>query len=172
MASPGAVPANVAARPVPPTGPMRLESDLRIAFLVLNHARYRVMQDVFGLPRDQVNLASLVLLGMAGGTASARVRRMLSGPALPGPNDTMFGIAAVREVVQSIAGPASRDASMFGTLVAIAAAGGVVIPVARRSVRAVEHGSHRLERAFMHRYGVHVATVKRAARGITPDRTG
>ena len=147
------------AHTVPPPGPMRLETDLRIALLMLNDVRYRAMEGLFGLRRDQVNLASLVLLGMVLHATHQRARSVVAGPALPPAGDAMLGISALRELTQAIAGPASRDTSLFGTLVAIAGVGAVGLPVARRSIRACEHGAQRFGSAFRHRYGVHAAAA-------------
>jgi hypothetical protein len=151
-----------------PEGPLRLETDLRILLLLLNEGRYRTLQRTLGLSRDQANLVSLVLMAMLAQGTRDRVHRLMSGPPpWPEPVDTAFGVAALRELVQSIAGPAARDTSMFGTLVAIAAFGGVCLPVVRRSMRATEVRLHHVQVAFRHRYGVHAARAARAARKVT-----
>jgi hypothetical protein len=153
-----------------PHGPMRLETDLRIACLLLNETRYRTLQSVFGLSRQQANLATLVLLMMLGTSTRQRAHRMMSGPPpVPRPGDASIGVTAMREVVQSIAGPASRDTSMFGTLVTVAAVGGVALPVVRRSMRTARSGMQDVSRAFRHRYGVHAA---RAAQSAARAREG
>ncbi len=143
-----------------PQGPLRLETDLRILFLMLNEARYRTLQATLGVSRDEANLVSLVLLGMMAHSVGVRWRRFMSGPApVPSPGDMALGVAAVRDVVQGIAGPASRDTSMFGTLVAVAAMGGVSLPIIRRSMHAVREAAHEVTGAFRHRYGVHAAAA-------------
>jgi hypothetical protein len=153
-----------------PQGPLRLETDLRLAFLLLNEARYRTLESVFGLSRDQANLATLVLLSSLAGSAGQRVHRMMSQPPpVPTRGDTVLGVSLMRELVQSIAGPASRDTSTFGTLVAVAAMGGVALPIVRRSIRAAESGLHEVSVAFRHRYGVHAA---RAAEGAAKAAEG
>ena len=156
---------------VPPLGPMRLASDLRIAYLVLNEARYRTMKRAFGLRRDQVNLASLVALAMAAAAVREGAHKMTTGPAFPAADGTAFAIAGLREVVQTVARPASPDASMPGTLVAVVAvAGACVVPLARRTVRAFGHGTHRAELAFRHRYGLQVARTNGRSRGSPGTR--
>ncbi len=143
-----------------PQGPMRLETDLRILFEMLNEARYRTLQATLGVSRDQANLVSLVLLGIVAHSAGVRWRRLMSGPPpVPTPGDAALGVSTMREIVQTIAGPASRDTSMFGTLVAVAAVGGVCVPIARRSMRAVHEGAREVRAAFKQRYGIHAAAA-------------
>ncbi len=158
---------NIPDKVVMPLGPARLETDLRMLFLMLNEARYRSLTALFGLDRDQANLASLVLLGMIGHRIGQRWHQLMSGPPpFPSAGDSMLGVAGVRELVQGIAGPASRDTSMFGTLIAVAAAGGIALPFVRRAARAVESASHEARMAFKHRYGVHAATAARRMREL------
>ncbi len=153
-------PSDVTDKVVMPLGPARLETDLRILFLMLNEGRYRSLTALFGLSRQQSNLASLVLLGMIGHRLGQGWHRLMSGPPpVPGAGDSALGVAGVRELVQTVAGPASRDTSMFGTLVAVAAAGGIALPVVRRGMGAVESASHQVRVAFQHRYGVHAAAA-------------
>ena len=159
-------------QPPMPEGAMRLEADLRILLLMLNEARYRTMAAAFGLSREQTNLASLVLLGMAAHAAGERVHRMLSSPPFPPASDVMLGIAGVRELAQSIAGPASRDTSMFGTLVAVAAMGGVCVPAVQRTIRAFESAAHEVALAFKHRYGRHSSAAAAKVRGLRLRRQG
>jgi hypothetical protein len=147
-----------------PHGPMRLETDLRISFLLLNEARYRTLTAVLGIPREQANLATLVMVLVAAEGAQLRARRMVSKPPpSPTPGDTALSVAAARELVQSIAGPASRDTSMFGTLVTVAALGGISLPIVRRSMHAARSGMHEFTAAFRHRYGVHAARAAETA---------
>jgi hypothetical protein len=149
---------------------MRLETDLRMLFLMLNEARYRTLQAALGVSRPEANLVSLVLLGMTAHSAGRRWRRLMSGPApLPSSGDTALGVAGMREVIQSIAGPASRDTSMLGTLLAVAAAGGIILPIVGRSARAVEQGIEETTAAFRRRYGVHAA---RAAKKVSQLNLG
>jgi hypothetical protein len=153
-----------------PQGIWRLESDLRISFLMLNEARYRAMAALFGLSREQTNLASLVLLGTVAHAIRERAHRMMVAWPAPTAGDSVLGVATLREAVQTVAGPASRDTSMFGTLVAIAAAGGVCLPLARRSLRAFEQASERAGAAFKHRYGHHAAAASRTMSQLKPGR--
>jgi hypothetical protein len=147
-----------------PPGPMRLETDLRISFLLLNEARYRTLQGLFGIPREQANLATLVLVLVWAESTHRRARRAVSTPPpSPTPGDSALGIAAARELVQSIAGPTSRDTSMFGTLVTVAALGGISLPIVRRSMHAARSGMHDFTMAFRHRYGVQAARAAATA---------
>lgn len=165
-------PAEITDKVVMPLGPVRLETDLRMLFLMLNEARYRSLSALFGLSREQANLASVVLLGMIGHRLGQRWERWMSGPPpFPSPGDSALGVAGVRELVQTVAGPASRDTSMFGTLVAVAAAGGIALPVVRRMVRAMESTSHEVRMALKHRYGVHAAAFRRSVQ-LQNDESG
>jgi hypothetical protein len=151
-----------------PHGPMRLETDLQIVLHMLNEGRRRSLQSAFGITREEADLVSLVLLGMIGHSVHRRWTRFMSGPLFPSAGDSALSVAATRELVQTIAGPASRDTSMFGTLVAVAAAGGVALPIVRRGMRAVEVSVEDVAAAFRHRYGIHAARAAAVVSQITP----
>ena len=128
-------------------------SDTRIAFLLLNEARYRAMARLFGLPRDQANLATVILALVLAETVHERTQRMLSAPAPPAGADVLLGAASLRELLRSLAGPNSRDTPLLGTLLMLAVLGGPARRAAIRSAQGIRASSNRTYAGFRHRYG-------------------
>jgi hypothetical protein len=128
-------------------------SDMRLAFLVANDVRYRVIQGLFRVPRDQVNLATLVGLLVLAEGVGANARLLRGSAHSPSTADNVLGAAMVNELLSAIAGPSSRDAPLVGGLLAIAAIGGVARATVGKSARGVWGSSHKLDLAFHHRYG-------------------
>ena len=61
--------------------------------------------------------------------------------------------SALRESIYSVAGPASRDTPLVGSLIALAVLGGLVRPGVARSVRGMKASSRRMHTMFLGRYG-------------------
>lgn len=135
------------------TGGKLLLTDVRTAFLLANEARYRTLERLFGLRRDQANLATLIALGLLMEVAHDKLDYWLQGPGPPTRADAALGAAVSRELLYDIAGPSSRDTPLFGTLVLLGVVGGLSGPALRRSFRGVRTLSHRARRSFNHRYG-------------------
>ena len=128
-------------------------SDMRLAFLVANEVRHRVIERLFHVPRDQANLATFVgLLALAEGVG-ANAQHLRASARSPSTADNVIGAAAVSELLSAIAGPSSRDAPWVGGLLAIAAVGAVARATVGKSARGVWGSSHKLDLAFHHRYG-------------------
>jgi hypothetical protein len=133
-------------------GARLLVSDTRVAFMLVNEARYRTVDRLFGVTREQSNLLTLIALGMLARAAHDQAVRVFKGPGGPTRADAAMGAGLLRESLYGIAGPASRTTPYFGALVAIALLG-------RRSHPALRWTSHgiravsRQGRLFLdHRY--------------------
>ena len=107
-------------------------SDPRIAYVLLNHARRRTLERVFGVPEDQQFLLLLILLGMAGRAVSARAQRALdAAPGAPSRNSLLIGTSMLDEAVHMLAGDSTPDAPLIGSLVAFALLAAVAKPVTK-----------------------------------------
>jgi hypothetical protein len=97
-----------------------IRSDPRIAYVLLNDARSRVLQRVFGTPKEQQFLLTLILVGMTGRAVAARaawIRRMVPHPT---GSDVLIGNSLLDEAAHMIAGDSTRDTPLVGSLVAFA----------------------------------------------------
>jgi hypothetical protein len=130
------------------SGGRLLATDLRIATLLLNDARYRAFQRAFAIERKDVNLVTLIaLLIMAQGTQTT-THRFKNRRRLTLAEDFM-GFGIIREALARVAGPDSRDTPLLSTLLAIAVIGGA----ARSGLHGIRGSGHQADVAFHHRYG-------------------
>jgi hypothetical protein len=130
------------------SGGRLLATDLRIATLMLNDARYRLAQRVFAIERNQVNMVSLIALLVMAERAQATTSKLRArrGPTLA---ENFMGFGIVREAVCGVAGPGARDTPLLGTLLAIA----VIGATARSGLHGIRGSGHSADVAFHHRYG-------------------
>lgn len=134
-------------------GPDLLLSDIRVALLVMNEARYRAIEGVFGVSRDQANLLTVIVLAMtlqAGHDKAVQVLRARGAPTL---RDVVLGAVILREVLYGIGGPSSKDTPYFGTLVSAALMARQPGPALRRSLRGLRTAAQEARAGFKHRYG-------------------
>jgi hypothetical protein len=136
-----------------PGGVRLLVNDAGVACLLLNEARYRVVARLFGVPRDQSFLVTVIALGTLAGALHDRAARVLAAPGTPSLGDTVLAAGVLKESVHGIAGAWSKDTPLFNTLVAIAMLGTLARPVLRVSFRDIKASSHTARVAFDHRYG-------------------
>jgi hypothetical protein len=134
-----------------PEGATLLRRDLGMAFELGNEARYRVVERLFGVPREQANIITLIALGMLAQRAHARTRRLLR-PRTPNSGDTLLGAGVAREVLFDIGGPASRQAQYFGALVVFALAAHGFGPAIRNTIHGIRAAAHDVGVSFKHRY--------------------
>jgi len=137
----------------PLAGRRLLSSDLRLALMFANDARYRVVQRTFGVPRDQVNLATLVAVAGLAEAMRVQSRKVRGAAKPPSTADNMIGLTIVSELLRSVGGPVSEDTPLMGPLIALAILSGGARALARRSARGVYGSSHKMDVAFHHRYG-------------------
>jgi len=133
-------------------GRSALASDLRVAFLLINEARYRTLERLFGCPKDQANLLTLVAAAVLVGAMRDRSQRIMRG-STPTQDDVLLGMASVRELICSVAGPSLRDMPYLGALITVAFAGRAALPTVIRSICGIRTGSQRLNTGFRRRYG-------------------
>jgi hypothetical protein len=122
------------------------------AFLLANEARYRTLEAI-GIRREDANLAMAIGLLMLANSVYEHARR----PKPPKPPtavaDLSIGIGALRETIYGVAGPASRDTPLGGTLIALAVLGGLARPPLKTGVRELKSSSRRMKQLFRGRYG-------------------
>ncbi|HZO79293.1 MAG TPA: hypothetical protein VFB39_14725 [Solirubrobacteraceae bacterium] len=97
-----------------------VRSDPRLAYVLLKEARSRTLERVFGTPRDQQFLLTLILLGMTGRAVAARanwIRRIVPHPTR---SDVLIGNSLLDEAAHMIAGDSTLDTPLVGSLVAFA----------------------------------------------------
>jgi hypothetical protein len=135
-------------------------ADSRLAWLLLNHARYAVLHRVFGVSRDQANLLTFVLALGGAETAYLAARRVVHTPHL---EDQDVGVAAfaLREVVLGVAGPSARAVPGFAPLVVLGVAGGLALPHLRQAVHNLRASEQRIRVRRMRRY----SAARRAGAG-------
>ena len=126
-----------------------LTNDLRAAFLLLNDARYRTLERLFGVGENEANLLTAVIALMVADKAGQRLAAM----AWPGLGDVALGLSGARALVEDVAGPSARETPLLASLVTLAVLGASARPAAVWSSRTVKVASHRLRAAFNHRYG-------------------
>jgi hypothetical protein len=125
--------------------------DARFAVTALNEGRYLALNRVFGVPRKQANLLTVVLALGAADAAYATAQRVVRGPfPLSGSDATMGGIL-IREGVLGIAGPAARKVPLAGTILTVAMLGALV-PGLRRMVHGIRAAELRVRRQRMSAY--------------------
>lgn len=151
------------------TGPARtskpgsaalLLGDAAGSFLLINEARYRATERAFGIRREDANIATAIGLLVLANAVYERAHR----PTVPKPPtavaDLAIGLGALRESIYSVAGPASRDTPLVGSLIAVAIVGGLARQPVSRGLQGVKASSRRLKHAFRGRYG-HLVTLGR-----------
>lgn len=134
------------------SGARLLVSDTRLIFLLLNEARYHAIKRLFGTPREDSALVTIIALAMVSAAVSSKAAELVKGPN-PSLAGALLGAGVVNESVRGIAGVAPGDSVLFSTLIAMALVGAAVRPVARASWRSAKTMSHQVRADFDHRYG-------------------
>ncbi len=164
----GAVPAALA--PIRPEGffggARLLAADARVVSLLIDDARRRAMQRLYGIPQDEKS--GLVTLIAALLLARGLRERAPSRPTPPTLSAAAFVFGSLREVAYDVAGPRARESSYFGTLLAFALAGAGARMVVRKSVHEVKGLSHKGYAEFHHRYGHLIRPNRRRSAASEP----
>lgn len=134
-------------------GARLLISDVRVALLLLDDARYRAVRRLFGVPRDQSWAVTLIALAVLAQAAHEKSDQMGRGPGGPTRADVALGAAVVRELLAAIPGPQARETPFVATLVTIALVGALARPGPSRAAHEIRSSSHRARQSFNHRYG-------------------
>jgi len=135
------------------SGVKLLVADTRMTIMLLNEARRRTMERVFGVPKDQSGLLTIIALAAAVEALRTRTNQARSAAKPPSASDSLLGVALVRESMQGIAGVQSRDLPLGSSLIALGMLGGALHPAVRASVRRLASASHKARAEFGHRYG-------------------
>ena len=134
-------------------GARLLVSDVRVALLLVDEARHRVVERLFGVSREQSWQVTLIALVLLASTAHDKSDQLLKGPGGPTRSDVVLGAAGLRELLTWISGQSSRDTPLVGTLVMVALVGALVRPGVSRAAHGIRTSSHRARLSFKHRYG-------------------
>jgi hypothetical protein len=146
-------------------GARLLAADARVVRLLIDDARRRAMQRLYGIPRDQPSGVETV---MTLAVIAAAIRSSApSPPSKPSLSDTTWGFGMLREVGYSVAGPWARETPGFGALIAFALVGAGTRVAVRKSVHGAKGVSHKAYGEFHHRYG-HLILRNRRRTGATP----
>ncbi len=135
------------------SGVKLLVADTRMTLMLLNEARGRTMERVFGVPRDQSGLLTIIALAAVAEAFRTRTNQARSAAKPPSVSDSLLGVALVRESMQGIAGVQSRDLPLGSSLIALGMLGGALHPAVRASARRLASASHKARAEFDHRYG-------------------
>jgi len=117
-------------------------SDAIMGFLVLNEIRHRIVASVFGVAREDSNAMSVVAVGSLAEGLQGGAARVLAAGAIPPVAAAVIGAAAIRETVQTIAGPSSRTVPFFGGLLVVAVLGTSFGPLVRGSLHGARSAGH------------------------------
>jgi hypothetical protein len=141
------------------SGGRLLLSDARTLSLFVNETRYRTFERLLGLPRDQANLATAIVLLATVEAIRKKTARMR---AVPGPSfgDFALGTAAFKEVILGPPKPGVTEVPLFSGLVAIAAGGTLIVAIGKST-----NGLRSASRAFVGRYGHHARRARSAFAG-------
>jgi hypothetical protein len=130
-------------------GATLLISDSTVVYLLLNEARGRVVQRLFGVPKNKSALVTVIALAALAEAIHENVQKALEGPAAPSQGDSLLGFAIVNEVLRGLVGSGSEDSPFFGPLVTFALISASIGPAVRMSLR----GLKTARADFDHRYG-------------------
>ena len=122
--------------------------DSIIALGLLNEARHRTIQGVFGVRRDQVNLMTAIAALTLAEAAHQKTERLRSGLRVPTRGDVILADGLLNALGRGIAGPYARETPFFTALIGAAAVGAVAARVLQHSSRDIKAASHRIKRSF------------------------
>jgi hypothetical protein len=145
-------------------GARLLAGDARVAFVLVNEARYRAMANLFGATREEANVATFVAGLVLAQAIHHQWRRLMDAPMAPSLPDEVIGTAVVRELLSRAAGPGVSDSPQLSNLLlaAVVATGGA--PVVIRAMRGLRKAGHGADAGFRKRYGYLVDIGQRRAR--------
>jgi len=134
-------------------GARLLVTDAGVGFLLVNEARRRLVERIFGVSSDQTVLVTLIAAGLLAQALHARATQAIGPPSVPALGDVAIAAGVAKDVGHEIAGDWSRDFPGFGALVAVVVLGTLFRPVLRWSFRDLKAAAHRTRIMFEHRYG-------------------
>lgn len=128
-----------------------LSSDVRVAYLLLNEARRRVISRVFRVSDDDSALVTAIALGITGATLGRKVTSALRSPGRPDRSDVVIGAALLRGTIDRLAG--ASDSPIRDAVVIAVLASAVLRPVLRRASHRAMTSVYDAHTVFEHRYG-------------------
>jgi len=140
------------ARPKAGSGSALFLGDAAGAFLLANEARYRALEAI-GIRREDANIATAIGVLTVANAVYERAHRPKAPKAQTAVADLAIGVGTLRESIYGVAGPASRDTPLGGTLIALAILGGLLRPPLKRGAHEIRASSKRMTRTFRGRYG-------------------
>ena len=133
-------------------GARLLVSDVRLALLLLDEARQRVVERLFGVSRDQL-VRDVDRAWKLAQAAHDNSDQMLRGPGGPTRADAGAWSRCARGAARRDPRPSSRETPLVATLLTIAVAGAPVPPALSRTAHGIRTSSHRARLSCNHRYG-------------------
>jgi hypothetical protein len=121
--------------------------DVRVAMLLLNDARYRVLERTLGTTREQANLVTFVAAAVVV-DAAQRQKSRVPPPRAPAPANIALSAAMTGSVLSGIAGTSGLGGP-GSLLIAAAIVYKIVAPPSRRAFRGVSRAPFRLRSAVM-----------------------
>lgn len=142
---------------------MLLLVDLRIAYLVINEFRCRLIDNVVAgsgsrldgddAGHELANLVTVVGVSILGRELRARTPHLARRPSPPAIVDGILIAAGVRGMLEALAGPQAGEVPGSGTLLALALVGRAIRPAHLRWLEQVGTRTQRVATGFNHRYG-------------------
>jgi hypothetical protein len=117
--------------------------DARVGLLLLGEARRLLTKRLFGVSRRDSSLVALIAVAALADTLALKARRIRSVPRRPTPTEALFAAAGLKEAAHRLAGPTSRDAQDFGTLISVVVVGATIGAVVRPPLRSFRAASRR-----------------------------
>jgi hypothetical protein len=142
-------------------------ADSRLALMLLNYGRRRMLQRLFGITPDQANLLTVVLALGAADVAYLGARHAVRAPLGLTKGDATVGAVVVRQGVLGITGPGGQEIPMVGTLMMVALVGGAAVPAVRRLTVRLRAAEGRIRHERIRRYQEATAAL-RVARATIP----
>jgi hypothetical protein len=121
-----------------------LLGDAIIAFLLFNEARRRIVVWVYGVPREDSEVMTVIAIGSLAEGLQSRAR-VIAAWVVPSFAATVMGAGALKEAANSIGGNPSRNVPAFGALITFAVVAKAFHPWLRASVRGLREGFHGVE---------------------------
>jgi hypothetical protein len=130
-----------------------LLTDAKIALLMADEARHRTLHRLFGLSRQEANLATFIALLALAQAAQDGIEWLTRPGATPTLADGVIGVSLLRDLLSRAAGPSYRDTPLLGTLITVAFLGAGARQVAQKTGHAARAGTRRADVGFRERYG-------------------
>jgi hypothetical protein len=126
---------------------------MRLVGKLANEARFRSLERLFGISREDSALVTLVALGTLGAAGGRAWAKFMKGPPLPEFGDTMMVVGGAQGLFSGVAGELARDKPDLLVLVAFSVVATSIRPLLGRSWHTAHAATHAARMGFDHRYG-------------------